>query len=340
MNDVISYDSAIRCLRETVWRLQTLQWQVCFYKCQDRFPSTKGNVFGAPARKSSCFALGHVNMITEPRKTLIWCSCCQSNGFWGSSRTLYALINDSDRLCSAVLREKGVCSRRHPFPLKSQTKCIQNQVLFMQTCPCQCYCGGLKCRLSHITDMQADWTKEPIRRWHVCCHDDPSTLPAQEGDLKVILAGTVCIVLQKQCSHTSCQNQNRSLSPGYHDALTWGFCSSRWEFIMRNWLNWIKFEKDLPIASIWKLKVSSADSFLLDFNLPCRFTILIHPGIEQSRTHNVNQINGVSPQTDMLTGGGEERNSRSRHTRMVSLSSWVTWITHVCGISAAGKDLR
>lgn len=29
--------------------------------------------------------------------------------------------------------------------------------------------------------------------------------------------------------------------------------------------------------SIWKLKVSSADSFLLDFNRPWRFTIFIHP---------------------------------------------------------------
>lgn len=33
----------------------------------------------------------------------------------------------------------------------------------------------------------------------------------------------------------------------------------------------------LPVASIWKLKVSSADNFLLDFNLPWRFTIFIHP---------------------------------------------------------------
>lgn len=33
----------------------------------------------------------------------------------------------------------------------------------------------------------------------------------------------------------------------------------------------------LPIDSIWKLNVSSADSFLLDFNLPCKFTILMQP---------------------------------------------------------------
>lgn len=30
--------------------------------------------------------------------------------------------------------------------------------------------------------------------------------------------------------------------------------------------------------------------------------------------------------------------SRSRQTRIVSLSSWVTWITHVCGVSGRGED--
>ena len=39
---------------------------------------------------------------------------------------------------------------------------------------------------------------------------------------------------------------------------------------------------DLPIDSIWKSKVSSDDNFLLDFNLPWRFTIFIQPIMEKS----------------------------------------------------------
>lgn len=34
---------------------------------------------------------------------------------------------------------------------------------------------------------------------------------------------------------------------------------------------------DSPMDSIWKSKVSSDDNFLLDFNLPWRFTIFIQP---------------------------------------------------------------
>lgn len=37
------------------------------------------------------------------------------------------------------------------------------------------------------------------------------------------------------------------------------------------------YKTDLPIDSIWKSKVSSDDNFLLDFNLPWRFTIFIQP---------------------------------------------------------------
>lgn len=36
-----------------------------------------------------------------------------------------------------------------------------------------------------------------------------------------------------------------------------------------------------PMDSIWKSKVSSEDNFLLDFNLPWRFTIFIQPGEKQ-----------------------------------------------------------
>lgn len=41
-----------------------------------------------------------------------------------------------------------------------------------------------------------------------------------------------------------------------------------------------------PIASIWKLKVSSADSFLLDLSLPCKFTIFMQPLKTQKSQHN------------------------------------------------------
>lgn len=43
-----------------------------------------------------------------------------------------------------------------------------------------------------------------------------------------------------------------------------------------------KHKTDLPIDSIWKSKVSSDDNFLLDFNLPWRFTIFIQPVMEKS----------------------------------------------------------
>lgn len=46
-------------------------------------------------------------------------------------------------------------------------------------------------------------------------------------------------------------------------------------FVIKNIEMWLIFF--VPMDSIWKLKVSSADNFLLDFNLPWRFTIFIHP---------------------------------------------------------------
>lgn len=48
-----------------------------------------------------------------------------------------------------------------------------------------------------------------------------------------------------------------------------------------------------PVASIWKLKVSSADNFLLDFNLPCRFTIFIHPVKREGGEREENRCSSV-----------------------------------------------
>lgn len=103
--------------------------------------------------------------------------------------------------------------------------------------------------------------------------------------------------------------------------------------------------------SIWKLKVSSADSFLLDFNRPWRFTIFIHPeqtdtdGERRKREETDTCCENVCPaMREILTLKLHRANaemcqrvcvrySLSRQTRIVSLSSWVTWITHVCGMS-------
>lgn len=102
------------------------------------------------------------------------------------------------------------------------------------------------------------------------------------------------------------------------------------QLIFRNvvWLMWV-----LPVASIWKLKVSSADNFLLDFNLPWRFTIFIHPADGQGGICSIAQIFKTphSKYTNVCY-------SLSRQTRIVSLSSWVMWITHVCGVSATEDD--
>lgn len=49
-----------------------------------------------------------------------------------------------------------------------------------------------------------------------------------------------------------------------------------------------KYKTNLPIDSIWKSKVSSDDNFLLDFNLPWRFTIFIQP--REKKIHSKTKI--------------------------------------------------
>lgn len=46
-----------------------------------------------------------------------------------------------------------------------------------------------------------------------------------------------------------------------------------------------------PMASIWKLNVSSADNFLLDLSFPCRFTIFMQPGVRGAAA----SVRGLQP---------------------------------------------
>lgn len=64
--------------------------------------------------------------------------------------------------------------------------------------------------------------------------------------------------------------------------------------------NVVWFMRVLPVASIWKLKVSSADNFLLDFNLPWRFTIFIHPADGQVGICSIAQIFKIPHSTNTV----------------------------------------
>ena len=68
----------------------------------------------------------------------------------------------------------------------------------------------------------------------------------------------------------------------FHEDWPGATFSPFYVFMIENIEMWLIFS--LPMDSIWKLKVSSADNFLLDFNLPWRFTIFIHPERERERS--------------------------------------------------------
>lgn len=118
-----------------------------------------------------------------------------------------------------------------------------------------------------------------------------------EGTLFISLEGKlVCWRSKKYSSKTKVQTWRTIKTPiyKYTEYTQYVYDKNKKDIAQNIKQTYIKprevFWPWLPIDSIWKLKVSSVDNFLLDFSLPCKFTSLMHPSKETITSNDLLQL--------------------------------------------------